>query len=64
MQFLVSDETNGTPKAGKKVSQRSHADNDIFGTRERTETQVKNILIILLLRVKQFFYFVNERSRS
>ena len=60
MQFLVPEET--TPKVGKKVSQRSHADNDIFGTRERTETQVKNILIIL--RVEQFIYFVNERSRS
>ncbi|CBY20057.1 unnamed protein product [Oikopleura dioica] len=33
----VSDET--TPKVGKKVSERSHRDNDIFGTRERSETQ-------------------------
>jgi len=43
MLFLVSDET--TPKVGKKVSERSHRDNDIFGTRERSETQVKNILM-------------------
>ncbi|CAG5114119.1 Oidioi.mRNA.OKI2018_I69.chr2.g8189.t1.cds [Oikopleura dioica] len=28
-------------KTGKKVSERSHRDNDIFGTRERAEATVR-----------------------